>query len=132
MSSVLNDGIYSLAYRSVAGEAVCANGLAIVRNNQIMGSDEAGGIFNIRFLLSEFNHAGAFEGRLSLPPDGELITGLRAGPEGLDIPIHGKTVSTDTLLQFIVQVADQAIEVDAAYVGPLPCALDSSRSTAQR
>lgn len=120
MLSELLDGIYSLDYRCAGSETARAGGLAIVRKNEIMGSDKAGGMFAGRFVPGNRHRPGIFEGTISLPPNGELITGLRAGPEGLEVELHGVPIANPTGLHFRVEVAGQTIGVDVGYVGPLP------------
>jgi hypothetical protein len=127
MQPALADGIYRLDYRTATGDAVFANGLAIVRNNEILGSDPAGGLFKGQYLPGDDQRPGAFEGYIALPPNGELITGLRAGPDGLDIALRGVSTVSDTALGFLVEVAGQIVSVDVAYVGPLPATGSPSR-----
>ena len=131
MLSKLADGVYSLAYRSPGADLAIANGLAIVRDNSIMGSDEAGGLFNGRFCPGDPTTSATVSGRLCLPPDGELITGLRAGPDGMDIDLQATADPTEQGLRFHVQIADKTIDVDAAYIGPLPLPPTRTCSPAQ-
>lgn len=132
MRSELLDGIYSLAYRCATSETVEAGGLAIVRKNEVMGSDKAGGLFAGQFLPDGMGRPGLFEGYISLPPNGELITGLRAGPEGLRVRLRGVPTTTDSGLHFHVEVAGQFIGVDVGYVGPLPAPLKPMSGTSSQ
>lgn len=126
----LVDGIYSLHYRTVRDGGDCAKGLAIVRQNEIIGSDESGGVF--RGTLTAYPpHATIFRGSMSIPPDGELITGLRVGPEGIDLEICAIPDTTGDGLRFEVDIGGMTIGVEATYVGPLPSGLTPHRRSSR-
>lgn len=118
MFSPLSDGVYSVSYRYPADSQAGVEGLAIVRGHHIMGSDASGGLFKARQRVS----TGTVTGTLRAPPDAELITGLRTGPEPSDIPFTAVPQSGDQTL-FLAAIGGSEIAVVVSYVGPLPADL---------
>lgn len=133
MLSGLADGVYSLVYRIASGEAEpSAKGLAVVRNNEIIGSDAAGGVFEGRLRADDGGGPGRFCGVMSVPPGGELITGLRAGPDGLAVQLDAVPRADTDRLCFDVEIGGQLVGVEVAYIGPLPRQLASPRQGVPR
>jgi hypothetical protein len=127
MLSHLPDGVYSLSYRFPADAEVGATGLAIVRNSDIFGSDAAGGVFKAR----QNRRTGEVRGTISLPPDGEMITGQRAGPQGMDIDVKAAPMAGSEGLCFVVDLAGSQVAIEASYVGPLPAGLPTAAELAR-
>lgn len=127
----LADGIYNLSYRLSSEPDAMACGLAIVRDSRIIGSDPEGGVFEGHFVQNETTGAPCFRGVITLPPAGELITGLSTGLEGLDLQVTAHHSETQNgAVRFVALIAGEEIAVDATYLGPLPEA--TTRRRAQR
>ena len=58
--------------------------------------------------------------RLSVPPDGTLVTGFAAGPEGASLDIVGAFERAAPVSSIVVEAAGQPIGVQLTYLGPLP------------
>lgn len=116
----LADGIYNLSYHLPAELGTAACGLAIVRDKRIIGSDPEGGVFEGHLESNEATGAPCFQGVVTLPPAGELITGLSTGLEGLDVQVTAHAETQDGSLRFVATIAGEKIAVDATYLGPLP------------
>lgn len=127
MLPLLTDGVYNLLFRLKADTGPATSGLAIIRDNRIFGSDPEGSVFE-GHLAPDEQGTPRIRGVLSLPPGGELITGLAAGPEGMDVELTAHPQAQDGTLRFIAVVAGESIDVDITYVGPLPLASAKPRS----
>jgi hypothetical protein len=114
------DGIYSLDYRHRSEVSATASGLAIIRDSRIIGSDPAGGLFEGHLAADPETGVPQFSGTMSLPPGSELITGLAAGAEGMDLQLIAHADAQDGGLHFTASIAGETLEVNVTYVGPLP------------
>lgn len=118
---MLRDGLYGLQYRaSCDGVSDGGNALAVLRDGRILGSDPWGGVFAGS---CEFDPAACLNRvrlRFEVPPEGTLITGFSAGPDGAVLDIVGacKPASPDSAL--VVEVAGAPVSVRLTYLGPLP------------
>jgi hypothetical protein len=125
MRPIFTDGVYALSFSSLsdpAGEA--STWLAIVRSGRVMGSDPCGCVLSGQLVVAD-NCPPHFEGSLTVPPDGELITGLRAGPHGLSLPIRAAVAQDGNgVPRFVADVDGRALDVSVSYVGRLPNEFD--------
>lgn len=118
---MLRDGLYQVAY-GPPGSAPGAGdfALASVRDGRIMGSDPHGGIYrgnNGRQRL--LSSSAAIELTCTIPPDGELVTGLAAGAGGAMVTIKGTLDPGAASQKAVFHVAGQPIMVEITYLGPL-------------
>lgn len=118
---MLRDGIYGLRYTAAAGgPSQDGDALAVLRDGRILGSDPWGGVFAG---CCEFD-AAARTNRMSLrfkvPPQGELITGFCAGPDGAVLDIMGACLPDAFEATVVVEVAGAPVSVHLTYLGPLP------------
>lgn len=115
---MLKNGLYDLRFQTTATEQDHGNALAILRNGKVLGSDPWGGVFAGS---CEFD-AGAGQTkvrvRLDIPPDGSLITGFCAGPEGAVLDIVGAFEQATP--ETVVTVAGAEVKLALTYLGPLP------------
>lgn len=120
-TKTFDEGVYRVTYRGAAkGERETDTAVAVLRNGRILGSDRHGGIFEGSY---EFNPADATNNvhlRLTIPPDGMLVTGLSGGPKGATVDITGVFKRAAPITKAIVHVAGAPIEIEMTYVGPLP------------
>lgn len=128
MPSDIADGVYTLLFRLPADPNATACGLAIVRDNRIIGSDPEGGVFEGVLALDTETGQPLIQGTMSVPPAGELITGLSAGPEGMNLKLTAHPQSQDGTLHFVTTIAGETIAVAATFSGPLPHATCKRRT----
>jgi hypothetical protein len=122
-TNMFRNGIYKVCYRSLLhDEGTGEHSYASVRDGHIIGSDRLGAVFAGTGLSG-----GAGDGRddvfdieLTIPPGGELITGLVAGPCGATLKLQSR-LDPGKLSQFaVVDVAGSQVEIMVSYLGPLP------------
>ncbi len=117
---MFRNGIYKVCYRNpMDGDGHSEEGLAILRDGKIIGSDRHGGVF-----VGEPGRYSANDEdvsvELTVPPGGELVTGLVAGPAGATFKIRSRFNSAK-LQQFVVaDVGGAPVEIQLSYLGPLP------------
>jgi hypothetical protein len=116
---MFRNGIYKVCYRSLQhDEGTGEHAYAIVRDGHIIGSDRLGAVFGGNGHMGSSGAGVDIE--LTVPPGGELITGLVAGPLGASLKIQSK-LDPEKLSQFaIVDVAGSPVEIMVSYLGPLP------------
>lgn len=120
-SKMMDEGIYGLEYRAeFMGEAETGSALAALRNGKILGSDRWGGVFVGSYDYDPVSERNSVHLRLSVPPEGRLITGFSAGPEGAAIDIVGSFERAAPLTKAVAEVAGHPVEVTMKYLGPLP------------
>ena len=116
---MLENGLYDLRYR--AGEGA-GNGLAMLRDGRILGSDPWGGVFTGTCEFDPQASTSTVHLRLEVPPGGELITGFAAGPEGAVIDIVGAIDGGVAAPATTVDVAGSLVSISLSYLGPLSVA----------
>lgn len=120
-SKMMDEGIYGLEYRAeFMGEAETGSALAALRNGKILGSDRWGGVFVGSYDYDPVSERNSVHLRLSVPPEGRLITGFSAGPEGAAIDIVGSFERAAPVTTAVAKVAGHPVEVTMKYLGPLP------------
>jgi hypothetical protein len=90
-----------------------------MRDGKIIGSDRLGGVF-----VGEAGWSAASADcvtiELTVPPGGELVTGLTAGSSGACVKIKTR-LDPEKIAQFAtVDVAGEPVELELIYLGPLP------------
>jgi hypothetical protein len=116
---MLQDGLYDLSYRSGrSSDPPTGYGLASLRNGRILGSDRWGGVFSGSYHYDAERGVGEIQVRLNAPPDGELVTGLPSGPEGLVLDLVAE-VQADMPLSAIVDIGGCPVAVEFSYIGPI-------------
>jgi hypothetical protein len=118
---VVNEGVYGLSFAAlVPAEGVeRVEGLAMLRGGRVLGSDPHGGVFTGHYHYDELSGEAVIAVRLAIPPNGVLVTGLGAGPEGLLVDISGRFAPAKPVSSAVVEVAGAPISVELRYVGPL-------------
>jgi len=118
---MLSEGIYGLTYR---GEEVDGSegdqALAVLRNGKILGSDRFGGVFMGSYEFDMKREINRVHVRMQVPPEGELVTGFSAGPDGAILDIVGSFERAEPSARTIVEVAGRPVEITLSYLGPLP------------
>jgi transcriptional regulator with XRE-family HTH domain len=118
---MLDEGIYGLKYTSgVNGDAESGNGLAVLRNGKILGSDRLGGVFGGSYEYDPVTKVNRVHVRLEMPPGGTLVTGFSSGPEGATIDVVASIGRAAPVSSAVVEVGGQPLEIELTYLGPLP------------
>jgi hypothetical protein len=122
---MLDEGIYGLSYKGEAqgereGEPEGGDGLAVLRNGKILGSDRWGGVFAGSYACEREPETNRVHVRFEIPPDGVLVTGFCAGPEGATLDIVGVFERAAPVSAAVVDVAGRPVAVALTYLGPLP------------
>ena len=126
---VFDEGLYGLTFRDrhpelpVCGSLCSYNdgdALAILRNGSVLGSDQWGGIFSGSYLFDPKTRRTRFRVRIVVPPEGELITGFAAGPDGATLEIFADFEQTLPNSSATVDIAGQPLEIALSFLGPLP------------
>lgn len=116
---MLENGLYDLRFQPIAAEqSDGGNALAILRDGRILGSDPWGGVFAGSCEFDTEARTTKVRVRLGIPPEGKLVTGFSAGPEGAVLDIVGafKQATPET----VVEVAGAEVKLHLTYIGPLP------------
>ncbi len=118
---MFDEGLYALRYTH-ANDARLETGsaLAVLRSGKVFGSDRWGGVFSGSYDFDGATETNTMHVRLTVPPDGELITGLQAGPQGTTIDIVGTFDRAAPLSSATIDVAGHPVDVELSYLGPLP------------
>ncbi len=118
---MLEEGIYALRYSGEHnGEIDGDTALAVLRNGRILGSDRWGGLFAGRYEADPFAARGRVRVRLEVPPEGILVNGIAAGPEGAIFDIVGTVEGPGAKLATRIEIAGRPIDIELSYLAPLP------------
>lgn len=116
---MLRDGIYALEYRGLRGRQGNSDGaLAVLRDGRILGTDPFGGVFAGHYLRDARARRETILVRMRVPPDGELVNGFAAGPEGALIEIVASFERGSGDREARVEVAGWPIEIKLTYLSP--------------
>ena len=122
-SKMIDEGLYNLEYRSAdacGGDSDCGSALAVLRNGKILGSDRWGAVFMGSYEFDPVSETNAVHLRLHVPPQGQLIKGYSAGPEGAILEISGQFERAAPVARTVAHVAGQPLEVTMTFLGALP------------
>ena len=124
-SKMIDEGLYNVEYRSpeqfgLGPTAASGSALAVLRNGKILGSDRWGAVFMGSYEFDPVSETNAVHLRLHIPPEGELITGFAAGPEGAIIEVAGQFDRAAPVSRAVADIAGQPLEVTMTYLGALP------------
>ncbi len=118
---MLDEGLYGLSYCGREGRPPDSDeALAVLRNGKILGSDRGGGVFSGSYEFDPVRKTNRVHVRLSVPPDGTLVTGYAAGREGAVLDINGAFERAAPVSTLVVEAAGQPITVQLTYLSPLP------------
>jgi hypothetical protein len=118
---MLEDGLYDLRYTTLGdGAADRGNALAVLRAGRILGSDPWGGLFVGSCEFDSEARLSKVRLQFDVPPEGKLITGFSAGPEGAVLDIVGTVARASPRAATVVEVAGAKVSVELTYLGPLP------------
>lgn len=115
---MLEDGVYDLRYRAACGGET-GGGSAVLREGRILGSDPWGGLFEGSCEFDPEARLDKVRLQFTVPPEGTLITGFSAGPEGAVVDIVGAVAREAQVSTAIVEVAGAPVSVELTYIGPL-------------
>lgn len=121
---MLDDGVYGLvfAHGEAAGGGsgnLRSDGLAVLRDGRILGSDRHGGIFKGCFSYDVTRREAIVEVRLAVPPYGALLTGHEAGPEGALLDLSVRFSPSPPVSTTMVEIGGEMITVELRYLGSL-------------
>lgn len=117
---MFDEGLYALRYGTGDGEPVPEDALAVLRNGKILGSDRWGGLFSGSYEFDPTDETNHMHVRLQVPPDGVLINGFEAGPDGATIDIVGEFARAAPIAKASVDIAGRPVEIQLTYLGALP------------
>lgn len=122
---MIDEGLYNVEYRATTSHGAKDDGgagsaLAVLRNGKILGSDRGGAVFMGSYEFDPVAETNAIHLRLHVPPQGELVTGFAAGPEGAIIEVAGQFERAAPVSRTVADVAGQPLEVTMTYLGALP------------
>lgn len=122
-SKMIDEGLYNIEYRAKAphcdGDEL-GSALAVLRNGKILGSDRWGAVFQGSYEYDQVARKNAVHLRLHVPPEGELVTGFEAGPEGAIVEVVGQFERAAPVSRAMANIAGQPLEVTMTYLGALP------------
>ncbi|MEM1371955.1 MAG: helix-turn-helix domain-containing protein [Pseudomonadota bacterium] len=120
-NNMLDDGLYALDYAGQdGGEAQRGDALAVLRNGRILGSDRHGGTFSGSYVYDAGRDANSVHVRFQLPPDGELVNGITAGPQGSSIELTASFDRATPVTTTTIDLGGQPVRLQLTFVGPLP------------
>jgi hypothetical protein len=120
---MLENGIYGLyftATQACACESESSQALAVLRDGRVLGSDPWGGVFAGSCEFDPTDRANKVRLQFGVPPEGTLVTGFAAGPEGAVLEIAGTVQHAGPQMTTVVEVAGAPVNVQLTYLGPLP------------
>lgn len=117
---MLEEGLYCLEYRADRQGLEGDSALAMLRDGRILGSDRFGGVFAGHYLCDAKSSRETIKLRMRVPPDGVLVNGFAAGPEGALIEIVASFESGSGDRQAQIEVAGRPMEIRITYLSPLP------------
>ncbi len=117
---MLDDGVYELSFVGCGEDASCrSDGFAVLRDGHLLGSDRNGGVFRGHCRYDAVERCAVVEVRLIVPPNGVLLTGHEAGPDGALIDVAGRFPLPKPVSTTVVTVAGAQMEVELRFMGPL-------------
>ncbi len=117
---MLAEGVYLLNFESSQSSNLeREEGLAVLRDGRIVGSDPNGGIFKGSYRFDAQRAEAVVDVRLAIPPNGVLLTGLRAGPEGAVLDLSGRFPAPAPASSATVNVGGAPLKVELRYMGRL-------------
>lgn len=121
---MLDDGVYGLSFaiRTADGMGKAAaqgEALAVLRQGHILGSDPYGSVFRGQCRYDAAQGCSIVEVRLAVPPNGVLLTGLEAGPEGAVLDVSGRFAPPQPVSSTVVDVGGVPMVVELRFVGRL-------------
>jgi transcriptional regulator with XRE-family HTH domain len=120
-SRMLDEGLYGLSYTGEhLGEVDHGQGLAVLRNGKILGSDRWGGVFAGSYEYDPVSKTNNVHVRLEMPPDATLVTGFASGPDGATLDIVGAFERAAPVSSTVVEIAGVPVAIELTYIGPLP------------
>lgn len=120
-SKMLDEGLYNLRYRGEdRGTFDGGEALVVLRNGKILGTDHGGGMFSGFYEFDAMREKNCIRARLSIPPEGTLVTGFSAGPDGAALDVEGLCERAGHVSSMTVEAAGLRIEIQLTYLAPLP------------
>ena len=122
---MLDDGVYGLSFESRGGGDADplplhrGEALAVLRGGRVVGSDPHGGVFRGRCRYDATRGEAIVEVRLAVPPNGVLLTGLEAGPDGAFLDIAGRFPLPRPVSSAVIDLGGMPVAVALRFVGPL-------------
>ena len=118
---MLENGIYGLYFTAPHASAPeAAEALAVLRDGKVLGSDPWGGVFAGSCEFDPAQRANKVRLQFGVPPEGTLVTGFSAGPDGAVLEIAGTVRRGGPQMTTVVEVAGALVNVQLTYLGPLP------------
>ena len=119
---MLDDGVYGLSFASsdeACDTAFRSEGLAVLRDGVLLGSDRNGSVFRGRCCYDAARGEAHVTVRLAIPPNGVLLTGLEAGPDGALLEITGRFEPPRPVSSTLIEIGGERLAVELRFVGPL-------------
>ncbi len=117
---MFRNGIYKIAYYSPGQQEFAADhALAVMRDGRFIGSDPLGGFYTGSSACGP-SYLDVMTIELTMPPGGELVTGLIAGPSGATIKVRAELDASLNTQCAIVDVAGMPVHLQVTYLGPIP------------
>jgi hypothetical protein len=121
---MLTDGIYGLTIelsRKRRGKlAPTVEALAVLRDGTILGSDPWGGQFTGTYAVDLESGQDTITIKVEVPPDGELVTGFRAGPNGASFDLVAAFDQAAHSHRTTIEIGGKRVVVSVAFIGSLP------------
>lgn len=118
---MLVEGIYGFTYKGEhLGVLDGDSALVVLRNGKILGSGRSGGVFCGSYEFDGVRQVNWVRVRMQVPPEGELVTGYAAGPDGAVLDIAGSFERAEPSSRAVIEVAGRPVEITLSYLGPLP------------
>jgi hypothetical protein len=121
---MLDDGVYGLSFAlrnadGIGDATLRSEALAVLRQGHILGSDPYGSVFRGECRYDAVRGESIVEVRLAVPPNGVLLTGLEAGPDGAVLAVSGRFPSPKPVSSTVVDLGGVPMVVELRFVGPL-------------
>ncbi len=114
-------GVYAIHYfREDVFIGAVGEALAVLRDVEIRGSDQFGGVFEGRIVNGGWNGPDRVFLKLHIPAGGCFVTGYCVGGDGALVDISGALIGRDSNGGGTFEVICEKVEVRFRYVGPAP------------
>lgn len=122
---MLPDGVYGLSFSGLQARGHGLAGpdgeaLAVLRDGKILGSDCWGAVFSGTYEFDPVAQEGKVTICIDVPPEGELITGFAAGPDGATFEVVAALQQPAPTACARVEIGGQVLDIEFSFIGPLP------------
>jgi hypothetical protein len=104
---MLDNGLYRIDFTGAVG---WGNGVLVLKDGNIAGTDIGGVQYDGRYAFDTANSVNVLDLIIDVPPNGELVTGLVAGPNGEKVSVRAVCVRPSPEAVFVASGRGQQVQ----------------------